>query len=430
MTIVAEMASIGGLDLAIGNKEFAAGVSWRLNESPRGSHSRVIAQIEVRLAADIPYVVALARSHDPETFEAQAYAAVQKALDLLAIQEFERLTTPDAFLNFVHWWREDERVNLGIVRTVDVRAISSVSVEVRDSATGAVKPPDRAPAPEWHPTFRYFRTSQTADDVFDSYRNLYLALEAIVSTHVLTERTASARQREDGRGKPTHLGERRWLKVALRAIGQEIDLLPYVDDGPALPHNRLFAEQYEACRCALFHAKAERRPLLPGEAEDREVVSKAAEQLGRLVVALIQHYLHLSPSSGVLTYAGFAAQMAAGGPHVTVWASEQPGPPGRIGAVPDSGATRLSTTYLRQVDDHGAAHAFLGELAVAQAGSSTIRRLGTQIAAGVALPLPLPTMFDCAVTIDDLDYSGSDRFVVTLVRLLNNVQAARTQFTY
>ena len=90
----------------------------------------------------------------------------------------------------------------------------------------------------------------------------------------------------------------------------------------------------------------------------------------------------------------------------------------------------MSTTYLRQVDDQGAAHAFLGELAVAQAASSTIRRLGTQIAAGVALPLPLPTMFDCAVTIDDLDYSGSDRFLVTIVRLLNNVQAARTQFTY
>ena len=214
------MASIGGHDLALGNAEFAAGISWRLNVSPRGSHSRAIEQIEVRLAAGIPYILALSRSHDPETFVAQAYAAVQKALDLLAIQEFERLTTPDAFLNYVHWWRENERVDLGLTCTVDVRAITSLTVEVRDGVTGEIKPPEPAPAPEWHPTFRYFRTSQTADDVFDSYRNLYLVLESIVSTHVLRDREPSIGGGDDGRDKPTRLGERQWLKVALRRLAR------------------------------------------------------------------------------------------------------------------------------------------------------------------------------------------------------------------
>ena len=115
---------------------------------------------------------------------------------------------------------------------------------------------------------------------------------------------------------------------------------------------------------------------------------------------------------------------------MTVWASEQPGPTGRAGVQADSGATRSSATTLCQVDEEGAAYAFVGEFAVEQAAPITIRRLGTQIADGVALPLPLPTMFDCAIAIEDLDCSEADHLVVTFIRLLNNVQAARTRFTY
>ena len=51
------------------------------------------------------------------------------------------------------------------------------------------------PAPEWHESARYFRLSQLTDDLLDSFRNIYLALESILD-HLAPQRTTSPLERE------------------------------------------------------------------------------------------------------------------------------------------------------------------------------------------------------------------------------------------
>src|SRR5664279_4158410 len=52
--------------------------------------------------------------------------------------------------------------------------------EVRDAQGNIIPPPPRSTF--WHESFRYYRLSQTTDDLFDAYRNVYLALESVLST--------------------------------------------------------------------------------------------------------------------------------------------------------------------------------------------------------------------------------------------------------
>ena len=60
----------------------------------------------------------------------------------------------------------------------------------------------------WHESMRYFRISQITTDMFDAFRNLYLALESLLS-HI-----APVRLRPNGRPDE---GEGQWAKRALQA---------------------------------------------------------------------------------------------------------------------------------------------------------------------------------------------------------------------
>ena len=55
-------------------------------------------------------------------------------------------------------------------------------------ATGATA------TPPWHSSMRYFRMAEVTDDLFDSFRNTYLALESLLSE------IEAMQQRSNGRG--------------------------------------------------------------------------------------------------------------------------------------------------------------------------------------------------------------------------------------
>jgi hypothetical protein len=50
----------------------------------------------------------------------------------------------------------------------------------KDAAGNIIPPPPRPPA-TWHESMRYFRLAQVTDDLFDAYRNLYLALVSLLT---------------------------------------------------------------------------------------------------------------------------------------------------------------------------------------------------------------------------------------------------------
>lgn len=141
---------------------------------------------------------------------------------------------------------------------------------------------------------RFFRLSQLADDIFDAYRNAFLALEA-----ALDETISSTGPR----------GEAAWLKFALADVPPRyrLDLSRYLlDPSAADPIEQFMDEQYTARRCAVFHAKSGRSgSLLPGVGADRQIVSDALEPLLRLVIDLTRNAFDAVYPAAAMTVFGF-----------------------------------------------------------------------------------------------------------------------------
>jgi len=96
-----------------------------------------------------------------------AMNAVQEALDLWSMRGDTNLVIEAAESQHVVWWTEGADIILQIVAVSDL----GVAVSVRATATdaqGRDVPQPAPPAVQWHPSFRYFRLSQTTANLFDA----------------------------------------------------------------------------------------------------------------------------------------------------------------------------------------------------------------------------------------------------------------------
>jgi hypothetical protein len=234
----------------------------------------------------------------------EAVSAAQEALDLLAVEGGVALAVGGAETEHLIWWTEGRGVTLRDVAIEDLKVSISATAVVRDAA-GNIKPPPATPALGWHESFRYFRMSQTTGDLFDAYRNLYLAVESLLSTVVPVNLKPD--------GSPNE-GEGKWLRRALTQIHPAtIDLAGYALPGPATPVDAVYADLYAGTRTKLFHSKAGRPILLPHTMDGREAVLASLERLGRLYVDLSRSVLGLQRGMGVMTYKGFELATARDG---------------------------------------------------------------------------------------------------------------------
>jgi hypothetical protein len=166
----------------------------------------------------------------------------------------------------------------------------SATARVTD-ASGRERPQPPEPEVPWHPSFRYFRLAQVSDEVFDAFRDLYLALESVLSAACSSNR-----------------GERDfdWVARALREVQADgFDLAPFAPEGATDPVEAIRSDLYQEARTATFHAKADRPTLLPLDAVDRSVVLDALSRLARLWLALAEHILGLRRKGGGIFAGGF-----------------------------------------------------------------------------------------------------------------------------
>jgi len=241
--------------------------------------------------------------------------AAQEALDLWSMRGDTNLVIEAAESHHVAWWTEGADIILRIVAVSDLGVAMSVRATVTD-AQGREVPQSAPPAVQWHPSFRYFRLSQTTADLFDAYRNLYLALECLLAT-VVPMRLAPT-------GKPAE-GEGAWLGRGLNHVHQHLfDLTPYAHRGVAgNPVQIVFDDLYTATRTALFHSKSGRPVLLPHGTADRSAVLESLDRLARLYLRLAAEALNARRASSAMTYVGFdmATQFKA-----TIAVSDDPSP--------------------------------------------------------------------------------------------------------
>jgi hypothetical protein len=112
------------------------------------------------------------------------------------------LATKDAQEEYIAWWDESGKKTVAYATTVTFSfSVGSVELTAHD-ANGNIIPPNII-VPQHHLGFRFYRLAQVSDDLFDAFRNMYLAFEALLSSHY-------------PKGVFLHIPSKRWNKEIKR----------------------------------------------------------------------------------------------------------------------------------------------------------------------------------------------------------------------
>lgn len=286
---------LGGRPDSEGSADYRAAIAYRLRTPCRVSRSDDIDGWIVESAAGKSTVVArstqaLGRRDAIES----GTESIQRYLDLLSYEQFNISELAGVGSNHILLYMEEKRRIVEIMATHDLHIGVSATAVVYDR-DGNPKPTPLGPPSVWTPALRFYRLSQASSDLYEAYRNLWLGLEALLSTICAK--------------KPSE-GERKWLRRALIEVASRIEVRSLLPDKRDLS-DYMLAEQYERMRCYLFHAKPEdgmAAPTLP----DPESLALAYAQLIRIWRSIAQHLIGVRDGGiGVVTYEGFRAMLFA-----------------------------------------------------------------------------------------------------------------------
>ena len=276
-------ASIDGMEFF---DAASSGGAFRLTEAAAEAATEVIGDWTTEVRAGSEIVVARAeggRAYDEARDD--ALTAANKGLDLLCLRGAAPSAIRHAGTEHIVWWSEGSK---SVVRVLSVPTVTfNIGKPTVTGRTLVVPPP-----PEWQESARYFRLSQLTDDLVDSFRNTYLALESILD-HVAPQRTS-----------PTHEREGEWFRRALTEAGTIIDLALHAPKGALHPVDALYNELYLATRNLVFHAKSSRAYFLPHSSPERRTIEDTTRWAAYLYLDLAEKVIHLRrPGSGI--FAGF-----------------------------------------------------------------------------------------------------------------------------
>lgn len=156
---------------------------------------------KVRLERGGRFLIVEEVAEDIDRVTPVARRLAQEALDLMAVRSAGSLRLSQDDDAYCAWGpRDSQRV---------LRVVTTVPITWKVSAGGGPQP---YPV-KWHPSMRFFRMSQVTDDLFDAFRNVYLALESILS-HL-----HPVRLRPNGRPAET---ESDWTRRALAVAAKKL----------------------------------------------------------------------------------------------------------------------------------------------------------------------------------------------------------------
>ncbi len=283
------MASFGGIELSTGGAGVFELTSVSDDEKfeyrfDNGSEAIIPPSSKVVVVRKCPGV-------DFEEIHNNARKAANQALDVYFCQGGRPLIMAHKDSPFVVSWTAQKGQVLRIVGRNQVTSRGRAQGRAYDIDGNVIDQPPPLPK-VWFESLRYYRVSESSTDLFDSFRNLYLGLEALLS-HVVPPEERKAN------GKPE--GDSDWLCRALGVIRHEIDLAAYAPESPKAPHNAIHEELYGSLRTAIFHAKTGRRAWLPQDWSDRAVILGARFRYAQMFRALAAAYMKASYPSGGLT---------------------------------------------------------------------------------------------------------------------------------
>ena len=284
------MASFGGVDLGSGGAAVFEVTSNSDDEEfvyplPDGS-------VAVIPAASRYIVVRQCPGATFDEVHENAREAANRAIDVYFGQGGRPLVVAHKDSTYMVGWISSAGQTLRIVGRNQLSMRFRAHGEVRDADGNLVVQP--APPPKvWHESSRCYRVSESSTDLYDSFRNLYLAIEALLSD-VVPPTTKPNGNLE---------GDSEWLERALRFVGQTVDLSLYAPQSPKAPHNAIHDELYANLRTAIFHAKTGRATWTPQDWSSREMIVAARLRYARMFRALASEYLDIGYPAGGFTMA-------------------------------------------------------------------------------------------------------------------------------
>jgi hypothetical protein len=166
--------------------------------------------------------------------------------------------------------------------------------------------------------------ARTSDDLFDAYRNLFLAFESLLSDirprrrvtqaqnawwHSLTwwHRLKGSQSIGDARWE----SEKAWFMDALNAANGLVPIAsltpPQIMNDANRNHAKwIYKSIYQTQRSGLMHAKRGQNYLLPHDATDRAELIESLGRLSDYIKNLIDRHLHVQSPSGSMTHHAIA----------------------------------------------------------------------------------------------------------------------------
>ncbi len=219
----------------------------------------------VAIRQDAPIAtVSLVRSLNQEDAKNDAWRMLQEALDVLAARRYSMLQTAEGDCTYLVWVKDGAGYELVFVDTADAPWSTSMSIKIEGAWTAV--PASSPPLLLSHPALRFYRLAHTSADLFDAFRNAYLALECLVS---------------EATPKGPSESELNWLKRALAG-----PLLAGIPSG--VISTRTIDDIYRDGRLPTFHAKVGSAFYAP-HGPERQSMQARFDTLALLVNCLLQH---------------------------------------------------------------------------------------------------------------------------------------------
>ena len=266
------MAALGTVSL-LDDPALDCGLARFLVRAPKNAATVSYTAARLQISPESPFAVC---SFGGASCHAEAVqlgsVLLEEGLDMLSIGRAIDLVTRDAADEYFAWWLDSGQ---RVIAAVDT-GTSIVSGTMTVSGSGPAS--TARPIPPSHPGFRFFRLSQVSEDLFDAFRNMYLAFELFLSSRY-----------------PKTRPEIRWLHESLSAASVDILLADLSPLGHSSPVKFVIDVIYGNARLPLFHATDGETYFVPStEQRNRETVKAALTMLTLIVIRMAESWHGIS----------------------------------------------------------------------------------------------------------------------------------------
>lgn len=266
----------------------------------------------------------------------EALTAANRGLDYLSVTAQADCAIREAPDDCLIWWADAELG--GVVmryRVVQSFGMSLSATGVAQDAQGNIVPPPPPPTPLVDDAFRFVRMARTSDDLFDAYRNLFLAFESLLSYIRPRERQLPQplpwwkrclKKKPPSTGLPPWEKEHTWFMAALDRADEVVPLdtltPPDVTNHKTWIKERMYGDE----RSGLMHAKRHQNYLLPHDAADRTELIESLGRLSDYLTNLIDQLLHVRFRGSYLSQHAVALMAQATLPNHRLVIADDEGP--------------------------------------------------------------------------------------------------------